>query len=123
MTSHAATLDPRTTLARPDLAEQALEGLVRAGAYRAVRAMHGIKPVADIRAEAGPDSARIDQPALLLWCRQDAVIDASALDLYAARVPQAQKVLLDDCGHMSIIEKPDSVAAAVVALIERGNPR
>ena len=60
----------------------------------------------------------IRQPALLLWCRQDAVIDASALDLYAQRIPQARKVLLDGCGHMSLMERPREVANAVVELIE-----
>lgn len=66
----------------------------------------------------GDEAVRIHQPTLLLWCRQDAVIDASALDLYAARIPQARKALLDDCGHMSIIERPDAVATAVDALID-----
>lgn len=77
----------------------------------------------DERFQPGEDAARIDQPTLLLWCRQDAVIDASALDLYARRIPQAQRVLLDGCGHMSILEKPDAVARAVTTLIERGKPR
>ena len=71
----------------------------------------------------GDEAARIRQPALLLWCRQDAVIDPSALALYAARIPQARRVLLDDCGHMSMMERPDAVAAAVDALIERGQTR
>ncbi len=71
----------------------------------------------------GAAAVDIDQPALLLWCRQDAVIDASALDLYGERMPQALKVLLDDCGHMSIMEKPREVAAAVHELIEKGEPR
>jgi len=66
----------------------------------------------------GENAAHIRQPALLLWCRQDAVIDASALDLYAQRMPQARRVLLDGCGHMSILEKPEAVAQAVAALIE-----
>lgn len=64
----------------------------------------------------GQEAARIRQPALLLWCRQDAVIDPSALDLYAARIPQARKVLLDGCGHMSLMERPAAVAEALVAL-------
>jgi pimeloyl-ACP methyl ester carboxylesterase len=71
----------------------------------------------------GQAAARIRQPALLLWCRQDAVIDASAMDLYAAQMPQADKVLLDGCGHMSIVEKPDEVATAVENLINKGAPR
>ena len=67
----------------------------------------------------GGEAARIRQPTLLLWCRQDAVIDASALDLYARRIPQARKVLLDGCGHMSIMERPRQVADAVVALAQK----
>ena len=61
MTPDAATLDPRTTLARPDLAEQALEGLVRADAYRPVQPMQAAVPLADIHAGADPVSERIDQ--------------------------------------------------------------
>ena len=71
----------------------------------------------------GEAAARINQPALLLWCRQDAVIDASAMQLFGARMPQAIQVLLDGCGHMSIMERPDDVAAAVQLLIEKGEPR
>lgn len=66
----------------------------------------------------GDEAANIHQPALLLWCRQDAVIDPSALSLYAARMPQAARVMLDGCGHMSIMERPDAVADAVRALIQ-----
>lgn len=66
----------------------------------------------------GSEAARIRQPALLLWCRQDAVIDPSALDLYAQRIPQARKVLLDGCGHMSLVERPRQVADAVLKLLE-----
>jgi len=71
----------------------------------------------------GDEAANIHQPALLLWGRQDVVIDPSALDLYAARMPQASKVLIDNAGHMSLMEQPDVVAAAVIALIEQGRPR
>ena len=77
----------------------------------------------DERFLPGEAAARIHQPALLLWCRQDAVIDPSALDLYAAQMPQANKVMLDGCGHMSIMEKPAAVADAVTQLIEKGTAR
>ncbi|MCW0459913.1 alpha/beta fold hydrolase [Xanthomonas sacchari] len=69
------------------------------------------------------EAARIRQPALLLNCVQDAVIDASALALYAQRLPQAIQVLLDGSGHMSIVEKPAEVAQAIDTLIQRGTPR
>lgn len=61
MTDLSTAFDPRTTLARPDLAAQALEGCVRAEAFRAVEPMVGAVPVADIHAEADQASERIDQ--------------------------------------------------------------
>jgi len=54
-------IDQRTLLARPDLADQALEGVVRASAFRTVRPMHGTVAVADIHSEADAGSERIDQ--------------------------------------------------------------
>jgi pimeloyl-ACP methyl ester carboxylesterase len=89
------------------------------------RADAGFEQAVLDRIGRGPDSllpgeaaARIRQPTLLLWCRQDAVIDPSALDLYAARIPQARGVLLDGCGHMSLMERPRQVADAVVKLVD-----
>jgi hypothetical protein len=61
LTDTSTAFDPRTTLARPDLAAQALEGRFRAEAFRAVEPMRGVVPVADIHAEADAASERIDQ--------------------------------------------------------------
>lgn len=58
MTDVLDLLPPGDRLARPDLAEQALEGLVRADAYRATEAMHCRAAVADILSDA---AGRIDQ--------------------------------------------------------------
>lgn len=77
----------------------------------------------DERFLPGQAATAIRQPALLLWCRQDAVIDPSAMALYAERMPQALQVSLDGCGHMSIMERPDDVAAAVALLIQKGTAR
>ena len=66
----------------------------------------------------GQEAVDIRQPALLLWGRQDAVIDPSALDLYAALMPQARTMLVDDAGHMALMEQPRAVADAVVDLID-----
>lgn len=71
----------------------------------------------------GEAAGGIAQPALLLWCRQDRVIDPSAMALYAERMPHALQVLLDGCGHMAMMEQPDAVAAALDTLILRGKPR
>jgi abhydrolase domain-containing protein 6 len=66
----------------------------------------------------GMEAANIHQPALLLWGRQDAVIDPSAMALFGAKMPQARQVLVGDAGHMSLMEQPVAVATAVALLIE-----
>lgn len=58
MTDVLDLIPPGELLARPDLAEQALEGLVRATTYRAVEAMHCRVAVADLWSDR---DERIDQ--------------------------------------------------------------
>lgn len=53
--------DPRVTLARPDLADRRLEGLVAAERYEASMTMACAVPTAAIRASASPDAEQWDQ--------------------------------------------------------------
>lgn len=76
----------------------------------------------DERFLPGAEATYISQPALLLWCREDKVIDPSAMSLYAERIPHASQVLLENCGHMSLMERPGETAEAVAMMIERGAP-
>src|SRR5690606_22199271 len=76
----------------------------------------------DERFAPGDAAADIRQPALLVWGAHDAVIDPSAMDLYAARMPQARRVVLADSGHMILMEQPREVVDAVHWLIEQGTP-
>lgn len=54
-------------------------------------------------------------PTLLLWCRDDRIIDASAAAIYAAliRRPPTETVLLDGCNHMPMLERTAAVADAL----------
>lgn len=53
---------------------------------------------------------RITQPAGLLWCDGDAIIDSSAAAVFAAGLPVSQTHILTGCGHMPMMERPDPVA-------------
>ena len=64
-------LDPRLTLARPDLASQALEGVVRADRFAEAKPMRLVIPAAPVRAGASLDGEQIDQ--LLFGERFDVV--------------------------------------------------
>jgi abhydrolase domain-containing protein 6 len=76
----------------------------------------------DERFLPGAEATYISQPALLLWCREDKVIDPSAMTLYAERIPHASQVMLEGCGHMSPMERPGETAEAIAMMIERGVP-
>jgi pimeloyl-ACP methyl ester carboxylesterase len=65
---------------------------------------------------------RIRAPTLLLWCRDDRVIDASAMEVFRAGIRNQRSVLLDDCGHMPMLRQPDATAAAFDAFL-RQSPR
>jgi abhydrolase domain-containing protein 6 len=51
-------------------------------------------------------AAAIRAPTLLLWCRDDRVIDMAAAAVYGAVIAQSSTVLLPDCSHMPMMEQP-----------------
>jgi pimeloyl-ACP methyl ester carboxylesterase len=57
----------------------------------------------------------LDVPTLVLWGRQDAFASVETARAIAARVRDARLVLLDDCGHLPTLERPDACMPAVRA--------
>lgn len=72
---------------------------------------------------------RVQVPTLLIWGEEDKIIDPSAAEVYISRIPRVHLVLLPDCGHVSIIEKPAAVAghflqfAAIAERLQRAQTR
>lgn len=56
----------------------------------------------------------IRQPALLLWCDGDRIIDPSAAAVFAEGLPDSTTILLEGCGHMPMMEQPQQTAAALL---------
>ena len=131
MTADADLFDPRTALARPDLAELALEGLVRAAAYRAPEVMHGAAPVADILDGPEAGANRIDQ--LLhgeifevldrygdrVWgrARRDGVVGWMAAGDLAPGAPDVDRRVISTTGPWplnALVAAGESVAAETV---------
>lgn len=68
----------------------------------------------------GPEALRlqyelgaIKSPVLLLWCRDDRVIDVSAAKVFAQGLHRSQTVILERCGHMPLMAVPQDVARAL----------
>jgi pimeloyl-ACP methyl ester carboxylesterase len=62
---------------------------------------------------------RVQAPTLLLWCRDDRVIDASSVPLFRAGLRDARSLVYEDCGHMPMMERPGDVARAIAGFVPR----
>jgi abhydrolase domain-containing protein 6 len=62
---------------------------------------------------------QVRAPTLIIWGRQDRVIDVSSVAALQAGIPHAQAVIFDDIGHLPMIEAPKDTAAAIKDFIRR----
>jgi pimeloyl-ACP methyl ester carboxylesterase len=67
------------------------------------------------RADSRPLLPAIRCPTLVLVGEQDAATPPELSDEMAAAIPGAKLVKLPDCGHLSTLERPEAVTAALVA--------
>ena len=58
-------------------------------------------------------------PALFVWCRQDEVTPLSWGEDYAAAGPGSRLTVIEDCGHMSNLEKPREFSKAVLEFMNQ----
>jgi pimeloyl-ACP methyl ester carboxylesterase len=70
---------------------------------------------------ARPDSrsllATVTCPAAVIHGASDALIPVDHGEELAASIPGAQRTIIDNCGHMSALERPTAVGTAISALL------
>lgn len=59
--------------------------------------------------------ARIDVPTLLLWGEEDRLASRSYAEAFAGAIPGARLQTIAGAGHFAFHDRPDAIAAAVVA--------
>jgi pimeloyl-ACP methyl ester carboxylesterase len=57
---------------------------------------------------------RITARTLVVWGRQDRLIPLAHGERYAARIPRAQLVAIDKCGHLPALEQPDKLGEIIL---------
>jgi pimeloyl-ACP methyl ester carboxylesterase len=65
------------------------------------------------RPDSLADLAAIECPTLLLVGRQDALTTLADHEAMAAALPNSKLVVIEDCGHLSTMERPAAVNAAL----------
>ncbi len=77
----------------------------------------GVKPA--VRAFWVAQAPRYQGPVLVVWGRQDAVLPMTSAADARDVMPQAQIHLIDECGHLPMIERPDEFLAALLPFLDR----
>ncbi len=67
------------------------------------------------RPDGRDDLSRIACPTLVLCGRQDELTPLELHEEMAAAIPDARLVVIEDCGHLPTLERPDEVNAAMRA--------
>ena len=89
----------------------------RIGIEAYVRQQEAVMSRADFR----PALREIACPTLVLCGRQDAITPLAFHEEIAAGIRGARLVVLENCGHLATLEKPDEVNAALRAWLGAGN--
>lgn len=89
------------------LTDSIMEMTQRVGRDAFLRQQHAIMGRVDSR----PTLADIRVPTLVLCGRQDALTPVERHEEIAALVPGARLSIVEDCGHMSTMERPQAVTA------------
>jgi len=58
-----------------------------------------------------PILADIKQPVLIIWGEFDRVLDVSSIDVMRPLLPQAKVVIMQDTGHIPMLERPQETSA------------
>lgn len=70
------------------------------------------------RPDSRPDLPAIDCPTLVLVVRQDALTPVARHEEMQGAIPNAQLRVIEDCGHLSPMERPDEVNRAMGAWLK-----
>lgn len=105
-----------TTLAeRPEVVERTAAFIVAASGAGAAWAMRAMA--------ARPDSAAtlagFDRPGLVVMGEEDALSSRAEHELMAAALPQGRLVTIEASGHLSAIERPEHVSAALLGFLQQ----
>lgn len=80
--------------------------------------------------EVSPEVPTVDErlhalttPTLIVWGKEDRVLNPKAADTYRAVMPDAQVILMDGIGHLPIVEAPEETALAYLRFRARLEPR
>jgi pimeloyl-ACP methyl ester carboxylesterase len=102
------------TRIKPDMAFQMMYGAGSPGFLDSLEALIGY----DFRDRLG----EVRCPTLLVWGREDNLVPVGDADEYERLIPNARKVILDDTGHVPMIERPQTFNDLLMEFVDEAQP-
>mgnify|MGYP003439216070 FL=1 len=65
-----------------------------------------------------PELGKIQAPTLLLWGDQDRLLDVSSIEVMKPLLKQSSAVVMQDCGHVPMVERPEETAGHYLAFLD-----
>lgn len=63
------------------------------------------------RRNLAPELSQIHAPVFLLWGDGDRILDVSSVRVFERYLPRVSTVIMEDCGHSPMVERPKEAAA------------
>ena len=73
----------------------------------------------DSTAGLEPLLAQIEIPVLIIWGEYDRIIDVSSVEKMRPLLPQAEVIIMEDTGHMPMLERPSETAVHYLRFLGR----
>ena len=73
----------------------------------------------DSTAGLEPLLAQIEIPVLIIWGEYDRIIDVSSVEKMRPLLPQAEVIIMEDTGHMPMLERPSETAIHYLQFLGR----
>ena len=73
----------------------------------------------DRRAGLEQQLAEIKNPTLILWGRYDRLLHVSSIEVMRPVLPQAEIIIMEDTGHVPMIERPELTAKHYLGFIDK----
>lgn len=73
----------------------------------------------DSTADLEPLLAQIEIPVLIIWGEYDRIIDVSAVEKMRPLLPQVEVIIMEDTGHMPMLERPSETAIHYLQFLGR----
>ncbi len=66
--------------------------------------------------------ADIEQPVQIIWGEFDRILDVSSIDVMRPLLPQAKVIIMQDTGHIPMLERPAETAAHYLSFLQELQP-